>query len=168
LRKWERKYALTTEYLVKAGYGWLIRKATKASYDEPVPVTAVVLEHAPPQLPAQLPAMKVLARNEGGSVLATFPRYQAFTAYAAAAARSGASFREIAGNTSVILVSVLAPAAWKPSGPAFAAVRELFAQPILTQPQRKRVALVVPVPSLAAVLNGLSRAGVELEHVYDY
>src|SRR5437764_514515 len=29
IRKWERKYALTTEYGIKGLYGWLIRKATK-------------------------------------------------------------------------------------------------------------------------------------------
>ena len=32
LRKWERKYALTTEYLVKAVYGWLIGQGTAAGY----------------------------------------------------------------------------------------------------------------------------------------
>jgi hypothetical protein len=34
LRKWERKYALSTEYLVKAGYGWLIAKASGDVYGD--------------------------------------------------------------------------------------------------------------------------------------
>jgi hypothetical protein len=33
LRKWERRYALTTEYPVKAAYGKLIERATRAAYD---------------------------------------------------------------------------------------------------------------------------------------
>jgi hypothetical protein len=36
LRKWERKYILTSEYVVKAAYGWVIKKATQASYETPI------------------------------------------------------------------------------------------------------------------------------------
>jgi hypothetical protein len=34
IRKWERRFALTVEYAVKAGYGWVIWKATKAAYGD--------------------------------------------------------------------------------------------------------------------------------------
>ena len=47
LRKWERRYALTTEYGIKAAYGWLIRLGTKSAYEEPILSTAVVLDHLP-------------------------------------------------------------------------------------------------------------------------
>jgi hypothetical protein len=71
-------------------------------------------------------------------------------------------FTEIAGNRSVILVSALVPSAWTTDSTI------LFTQPILTQPQTKRVGLVVPVASLAGVLNRLAAAGARIEHVYDY
>jgi len=165
LRKWERKYALTTEYGAKAFYGWIIKLGTKASYDAPLPVTAVLLDRLPEGVEAGLPELKVLRRLPDGTVLITVPRYEAFKQYSAALARAGAGFREIAGNRSVILVSLLVPAAWQPDpeGP-----NVLFTQPIITQPGRKRVALVVPVSLLAVTLKAVPEDSDQLEHVYDY
>jgi len=160
LRKWERKYALGTEYIVKGVYGWLIKKATKASYDAPLPVTAVVVDRLPAGIEKELPELKVVQPLEGDAKLVLVPRYQAFTRYASALAARGSNFEEIAGNRSVILVTALVPQAWKEE--------VLFSQPILTQPGTKRVALVVPVASLATTLNRLAAAGAQLEHVYDY
>jgi hypothetical protein len=44
----------------------------------------------------------------------------------------------------------------------------LFEQPILTQPGRKRVALVVTVAQLAPTLRSFTREPVEVEHIHDY
>jgi hypothetical protein len=163
LRKWERRYALTTEYGAKAIYGWLIGLATRASYEEALPTTAVLLDALPGGVEPELTALRVLDRRPDGAVLATVPRYEAFKRYAATLARQGASFREIAGNRSVILVSLIVPAAWTPAGD-----RVLFTQPLLTDPARKRVALVVPVAALSRDLLRFEQEGDELEHVYDY
>ena len=112
----------------------------------------------------QLPDLKVLERYRDGSVLILVPRYDAFMRYASALARNGANFREIAGNSSVILVTALVSRDWKSPGDA----QLLFEQPILTLPETKRVALVVPVASLAAALKGLREHGGRLEHIFDY
>lgn len=164
-RKWERKYALTTEYAVKALYGKLIEWATKAGYDEESPVTAVVLDHLPAQPQADLPELREIEHLPDGSVLVTVPRYDAFKRYAATLAEAGSTFEEIAGNRGVILVSVLVPADWAPE-PRDGEL--LLSQPILTQPNRKREVLVVPVARLAAALVRLDKLGFELEHIYDY
>jgi hypothetical protein len=168
LRKWERKYALTTEYAVKALYGWLIGKATHASYDEASTVTAVVLDRLPEDGPHDVQKLRVLARLDRGRVLATIPRYQEFTRYALELAGQGVSFEEIAGNRSVILVTVVVPAGWDLADAPVEGEKVLFAQPILTQPRRQRMALVVPVGGLSAALRSLDRKRVEVEHVYDY
>jgi hypothetical protein len=165
LRKWERKYILTTEYAAKGAYGWLIKKATKASYEEPLRVTAVVLDRTPWTDPVALPELKVLKPLPQGEVLATIPRYHDFMRYADALAARGVGFVEIAGNRSVILVSAIAPEGWQPRLPRS---RTLFAQPILTQPGRRRVAMVVPVDALSRALDILRGDHVELEHVFDY
>jgi hypothetical protein len=165
IRRWERKYALTSEYGIKAVYGWLIKKATKASYDAPLMVTAVVVDRLPADLGKDFPDLKVLQRFQDRSALVTVPRYDAFTRYASELARRGSNFREIAGNRSIILLSVLAPRTWEAS---VAGTRVLFTQPVLTQPELKRVALVVPIASLASQLNALRSSGVRLEHVFDY
>jgi hypothetical protein len=145
VRKWERRYALTTEYGIKAVYGWLIEKATRASYDTPLETTAVV------------------SRRGTESALVQLPRYQAFTSAATQLSASGATIEEVAGNRTVILVSVMAPRDWKaPPGEAF------LEQPIITRPEEKRVLLKVPVSALSERLRTLPGGGAKVEHVFDY
>jgi hypothetical protein len=126
IRKWERKWALTSEYSSKAIYGWLIKKATKAAYEDPLPTTAVVTD-----------------RGE----LLMLPRYEAFMPAAIKLADSGVQFREIAGNRDVILISVLVPAG------AAATDRLVLRQPIITRPGTERLLLSVPIKSLASTLR---------------
>jgi hypothetical protein len=164
IRKWERRYALTSEYAAKGLYGWLIGIATHTAYDDARTDTAVWLDRLPALDSSTARQVQVLKRYSDGSVLATFPRYDAFKDVSTAAAVAGASFREIAGNRSVILISALVPVAYTPA----AGDRVLFTQPLLTQPATKRVALVVPVATLADTLRALRAEHATLEHVYDY
>jgi hypothetical protein len=165
LRKWERKYALTTEYLAKGIYSWVIKKATQASYDPTIDVTAVLVDRLPAGIETELPELKLLRHLPDGSALITVPRYDAFKFYSQALARHGCNFQEIAGNRSVILVAALVPQTWRPAADEPAV---LFTQPILTQPALKRVVMVVPVGSLSLNLNRLNASGFHIEHVYDY
>lgn len=161
VRKWERKYALTTEYLIKGSYAWLIKKATKAAYEEPLPVTAVLIDRLPARFEKDFPKTQVV--RSGNPTLVLVPRYDRFMYYAAGLAARGARFQEIAGNgeKAIILVSALVPADWQSDG-------LLFEQPVLTRPQTKRAVLAVPVGSLAMLLKRLASDGARLEHVYDY
>jgi hypothetical protein len=165
VRKWERRYALTTEYAVKAAYAWLLGRGTAATYGAEAPTTAVHVDRLPPGIEGELPRMAVLERFADGSALVTLPRYDDFKDHASALAAHGAGFVEIAGNRSVILLSALVPAGWSSPVPES---RLLFTQPLLTQPDRKRVCLVVPVARLAETLRVLGQGGHQLEHVYDY
>ena len=164
LRKWERRYALTSEYLAKAIYGWLIMKATKTAYDDARPDTAVVVDRLPEGIERELRELAVLQRFADGSALITVPRYEAFKVYSSTLAQHGCQFREIAGNRGDILVSALVPAAWTPAP----GQHVLFTQPVLTRPAEKRVALTVTVPDLHTLLNRIRTDGDALEHVYDY
>ena len=165
LRKWERRYLLTTEWLIKAGYAWLIKQATGAIYDPARPLTAVVLSREPATLPSALNALQRVGAMGSEPVLVTVPRYDAFMVYAQALADQGLDFREIAGNHGPILVSVLqrtgAPA---PAGSA----RTVLVQPILTRPGWERQLVALPVPELAAQLRRWRAADAQLEHIYDY
>lgn len=163
LRKWERRFALTTEYAVKMGYARLIKMGTKSIYDAPLMVTAVVAKPAP-RAAAALPDLKSLSQLPDGAALVTVPRYEAFTVYAQALADQGADFAEIAGNDSFILVSVLAPVPWKPD----ASLSQLLRQPILTRPGVQRVLLAVPVTALARSLRQWKAERLQVEHVFDY
>ncbi len=162
VRKWERRYALTTEYLVKAVYAKLIGVGTRASYEQPLELTAVVVSRVPKGVEKELPEIKVAQTLQGDAALLLLPRYQPFTRYSTGLAVRGVQFSEIAGNRSAILVSALVPMNWQSDA------KLLFTQPILTRPDTKRVALVVLVDELARTLNQLSSGGAVIEHVYDY
>ena len=164
LRKWERRFALTTEYGIKAIYGQLIKLATKSIYDTPLLVTAIVTQPAPASNPV-LPDLKILKVLPDGAALATIPRYEAFMVYAQALAAQGVDFREIAGNRSIILVSLVGDADWRP---VQGVDKLLFEQPILTQPGRKRIVATASVPQLGAALREWAAAGVQVEHIFDY
>jgi len=163
LRKWERKYALTTEYVVKGVYGWLIGKATHTAYDAPIESTSVVIDSA--AACAQLPDhVTVVERLSESRLLLALPRYQGFMGPAVALARCGAEFREIAGNRRVILVTVQGP----DGATAPAATQIMLRQRIITVPGRERLVLIVPVADLAATLEGLGDQRMTLEHIFDY
>jgi hypothetical protein len=165
LRKWERRYALTSEYLAKAGYAWLLKQGTAAAYGAAETTTAVVLDRVPAGIEAELPRLRVLERFPDAGALVTLPRYDDFKDHAATVARHGAAFLEIAGNRGPILVTALVPSGWTPP---VAGASLLFTQPILTRPGRQRAAVTVPVGALADLLRALEREGHTLEHVYDY
>lgn len=165
IRKWERKYILTTEYLVKAIYGWIIRKLTKLSFDPPTPLTAVLLDHLPDGAQDRLPELTVLRELPDGSVLVTVPRYDAFKNHASRLARLGVKFLEIAGNRTVILVSFLVPAEWSPDASYYDI---MLTQTILSRPATKRIVISVSVDALHTALNDFADPRFQLEHVYDY
>lgn len=164
VRKWERRFALTTEYGIKAMYAQLIKGGTKSIYDTPLLVTAVVTQPAP-RPDGKLPDLKLLQSLPDGGALATVPRYDAFTAYAQGLAAQGVEFREIAGNDSVILVSLIGASDWTPRT---GIERRLLEQPILTEPGRKRVVATAQVRQLGAALREWREAGVQVEHLFDY
>jgi hypothetical protein len=163
LRKWERKYALTTEYAVKAAYGWLIGKATHTAYDTPIESTSVLVDRW--QTCAETPTgVSVINKASESQALLALPRYEGFGVPAVALAHCGAQFQEIAGNRSVIVVSVQGPE----GETAPAATEIMLRQRIITQPGRERLVLIVPVAGLAAALNGFAGDRMTLEHIFDY
>ena len=164
VRKYERKFALSTEYLVKAGYAGVIKLATKAAYgDADEQVYAVV--RGLPEYPAVSDRkFKVLRRFENGYAVVALPRYEAFMRTVQELAGMGVTFVEIAGNKK-ILGTVLAPAGWQAGDDAGKAS---YSRPILTDPTRQRAGLVIEVSRLHSALPALQRQHVTLEHLYDY
>jgi len=166
-RKWERRFALTTEYLVKGGYAVLIRAGTQAGYEAPIPLTAVLLDHLPP--PASRPGeppldVALLNRMDDGGALVTLPRYDAFKDSASALALAGAEFQEIAGNRGVIVTSLITDTELNLAVPH----QVLLERRIITEPPKRRVVVQTRVADLAELLRTVHDHGVVLEHVYDY
>jgi hypothetical protein len=156
LRKAERKYILTSELLVKAGYGKLIGMGTKTVYDEALLTTAVVMDSCTSS------SLKTFA---DGSVLMYAPRYDSFSVTAAVLAKCGCIFKEVAGNSSAILITVRVPA---DSFLTFAGTQIIFTQVIASKPSEKRIALTVPVSGLSELLKQLDAEHVFIEHIFDF
>lgn len=163
IRKWERRFALSTEYAVKGVYGKLIALATGAAYDPALPTTEVVADRVPDSLPPGA-GVKVLRRLSDGRALLELPRYDAFKDAAGYLAEHGVRLVDIAGNDSVILLTVQVERARRFEGDA----RVLFEQPMITVADRKRVGLVLSVGALSDFLRTADAEGIAIEHIYDY
>ena len=103
IRQLERRYALSTEYLVKAAYAKLIEQATRAAYDPALLTTQVIVDHLPSSLPKNIKFIRNLPQGE---ILLELPRYEDFKIAAIELAKRDIQFKNIAGNQSIILVSI--------------------------------------------------------------
>jgi hypothetical protein len=144
MRKLERRYILTSELLVKYAYGKLIGLGTKQVYDEALPTTAVVLDD---------------------STVISLTRYDKFNQEITDLAKKGKSFKEIAGNNSAILLSILLPINYKNT---FENSQTVFIQPISSDLTMKRVVLAIPVGQLDKLLRQFDSEKIAIEHIFDY
>jgi hypothetical protein len=144
LRKIERKYILTSELLVKWSYGKLIGIGTKQVYEEALPTTAVVLQD---------------------NSIVNIPRYDKFSKAITELSRQGKSFKEVAGNNSAILLTVLVPTKKQFK---FENTQTVFTQPISSDTLNQRIALAIPVRQLSELLTQLDKEKIKIEHIFDY
>jgi len=163
LRKLERKYFLTTELLVKSGYGWLIKQGTKVSYEPALLNTTVVIDRLPEDLKS-LPQVRNVRQLKNGWYLVDLPRYANFKLAVGRLASQGVVFKEIAGNNSAIMLTVLS------NKPIYdnREVKAIFTQPIVTKAGLNRIALVTRVENLSSVVRSIKQTGGPIEHIYDY
>jgi hypothetical protein len=162
LRKIERRIALTLEWGTKAIYARLMALGAAAA-PSPLRIKSVVAGLSPADAAAD-PRIKVVSAVDGGGTIIETDRYRAFTEVLKGLAARNLTLKEIAGNQSILL-TVLAPPgpAALPEGTAF-----LFEVPTATRPGWRRIALDVRIPALTEVIRRIERAGLVLEHVYDY
>lgn len=166
IRKWERKLALSIEYLAKAQYATLIKLATKAAYGNADTEMLALAEGVGAATLQGEPTIKVLRRFDDDVALLAFPRYEEFREVTERVTRKGLRFREIAGNDDILLTAVV-PASWRYG---LSAGEVAFANPVLTSPDQslQRVAIKAPVAALHRILGELRAQGFAAEHIYDY
>jgi hypothetical protein len=164
LRKWERKLALSLEYLAKAQYAMLITLGTKAIYGDADSEMLVWASNLSPEALAQEPKVKVLRRFEDSSELLSLPRYEEFRDAVERLSAQGVTLREIAG-TREILMTLTVPTAWSYDLPAG---RVVISRPILTERGNRRIGIAVPVTELQQVVSALGARHFVIEHVFDY
>lgn len=164
IRKVERRFAVSAELAVKAGYGWLIRGGSEAVY-QPAQLEIHALMRSLPIDTAPIDRrIELIEVFRDGSQLVKLPRYQAFTEIVQKLSATNATFLEIGGNSN-ILISLTAPDNWTPPKDM---PPVLFETRILSGAGGKRVGLSVPVNLLLDVIRMIAPSGAQLEHVYDY
>jgi len=169
VRKWERRFALSAEYLIKAAYASLIGAGTAAGY-APDELTRYALAvgwsdslAVPDSSHTGFRAVRTLDR---GYTLLAVPRYDPYRDALLALSDHADRVRlaEIDG-AEVVTVSGTAPAAWKT--PPRTSVVVAYGQP--DEPTRTRMLLRVQARDLLDVLRGLRAQGeFRVEHIYDY
>ena len=163
LRHWERRFALSLEYGVKAGYAGLIGWASGATLGRDELTLRFVARAEPGALRAVDPRLRPVARLGGGFTAVEAPRYAQFSDLMNRLAATPLELSEIAGNDDIFVTLLLPAAVRAPAGPG-----RLFEIPLEDRPGWRRVGLSVKVVRLLPLLRATRAAGGELEHVYDY
>lgn len=162
-RKLERKYVLTSEFLVKIAYAELIKFGSNSMYGE-VPTTTVIVTDRITEKIKRDETVEVLSSQNGAHVL-RIPRYTAFTETAGRIANEGVNISEVAGNKSAILISLIVDNETKFDKEK---TRVLFTQTISTDPHLSRKVLVTPIRNLAAFIRDCQSRNLLIEHIYDF
>ncbi|HQY58185.1 MAG: hypothetical protein KA240_00595 [Nitrospira sp.] len=164
VRRWERRLEGTIELLVKAAWGCTIGFGTQAGYDPETMEIQAWVEQGAEDLTKMTPALKVVSDLGDHSYLVSLPRYEPFTQAVQTLIRRDARLVEVAGNAE-ILMTIIAPQEWQDLHHLGLPVCEWT---ILTEPERKRVALLVPIGRLHETLPALERDGLIIDHLYDF
>lgn len=162
LRKWERKYVLTSEFLFKGAYGQLMKMGSESAFGAALLNTVVVVDQLPKDIGTAATVMEVFSDS---SALISLPRYAAFIPAIQHLANQGVNVTEVAGNNSAILLSVLSS---KDATFDVPKCQSLFTQPITSKEDEQRIVFVTPVPDLCTTLRSLNEKGIGVEHIYDF
>ena len=168
LRKWERRFALSAEYGVKAVYATLIGLGTGAAYAPDEARRYLVVAGWSDSLAADGAAASLhrVAWLDRRYALLSVPRYAPFRDALLSLSRRASRIRaaEVCGN-SVVTITGTAPRGWR--APARSQVVIAYAVP--TEPSRVRVLLAVEARDLVTVLaDARSGGGMLVDHIYDY
>jgi hypothetical protein len=163
LRHWERRFALSGEYGMKAGYAGLIGWASGASLGRDERILRFVTTGAPAAVQRVDARFKPVGKAGSTGTVVEAPRYAQFTEMLTKLSNSQARLVEISGNDDVFVTALL-PVKAKPVRGA----ERLMAMPLADRPGWQRVGLSTKVPALLPLMRSIRRSGGKVEHVYDY
>jgi hypothetical protein len=163
VRHWERRFALTLEYGIKALYAKAIGWASGATLGQDERTLRFVAHAEPAAIAAIDPRLRPVQRLPGGFVAVEAPRYAQFSDLLERMARANVQLSEIAGNDDIFVTLILPDRVRPPAG-----TMTLFEIPLDDRPGWRRAGVTVPVPRLVPLLRATRAAGGSTEHVYDY
>jgi FAD/FMN-containing dehydrogenase len=169
LRKWERRFALSAEYGVKAVYATVIGLGTSTAYEPDEAQRYLVVAGWNDSLASEAAAPGALRRVawlDRRYALLSVPRYAPFKDALVSLAGHAPEVRiaEVSGNDTVTFTGT-APPDWRPPGKA----RVIVAYAAPADLPRRRFLLAVNARDLLTVLADVQVAGrFRLDHIYDY
>ena len=164
LRKWERKIALSIEYGGKLLYAVFTNLGAQATYGgaDVEKIYAVTTGVTDDMLNKDFEVVEKIGDDRR---LIRITRFEYFSDTVPGLIERGAEFFEIAGNDE-ILFTLIGP---QDADYTFEHGEYLFDLPILTEPGRTRVAVIVSVTDIGPFLEELKgRSDIQFEHMYDY
>jgi hypothetical protein len=163
LRHWERRLALSGEYGVKAGYAWLIDRASGATLGRDEPRLRFAVRATPAQIAGIDQRFKVV-RSADGTTIVDAPRYAEFSDLLLKMAARQIRLVEIAGNDDIFATFIVSEraAARLPQDAI------LLSLPLGDRPGWRRVGVSTKVVKLLPLIQSVRARGGSLEHVYDY
>lgn len=164
LRRWERRVEFTVELLFKSAWGWAIKQGTQASYDPEALEIHARVKQGSQDVAGIDPSIRVLQDLGRRSLLLSLPRYEPFGHAGQALLAHDRRLVEVAGNEHMPM-TIIAPNNWHDLHHRGTQICEWT---ILTRPEHKRVALLVPMGQLHETLPSLEREGVQFDHLYDF
>jgi hypothetical protein len=162
LRHWERRFALSGEYGVKAGYAALLGWASGASLGRDERTLRFVTSASPATVRNVDARLRPVGRTAAGTIVEA-PRYAQFTDLLTKLSHSDAKLTEISGNDDVFVTALVRTKAKQLPG-----ANRLMALPLADRPGWQRVGLSTKVPELLPLLRAIRSSGGSVEHVYDY
>ena len=172
LRKWERRFALSAEYGIKAVYATLIDVGTSSAYEpDAIPRYMVVagwsdsLSQGVLAGDSALRAMHRVEWLDRRYALLTVPRYTPYRDALLALSRRANQVRiaEISGNR-IVTFTGTAPRGWAIPGRTI----EVTAYAAPADSGRVRAVLATDARDLLDVLAEAQRTGFVVDHIYDY
>jgi hypothetical protein len=161
-RHWERRFALSTEYGLKAGYASVIGWASNSTLGPDQRTLRIVFPAGSDPMSLD-PRIRFLGRTRTGLVVAEAPRYAQLTEILGRLAAARVDPVEIAGNDDIFLTALVPQAAQAPAGPAV-----LLDMPLEDRAGWRRIGLSAKVSTLGDAMRAVAARGGEVEHVYDY
>lgn len=164
-RKLERRYILTSDYILKLIYAKIINQLNSINYSESIASTMVMVDKAPGKFLAK-DKIELLQDLGGNMFLVRLPRYAQFTDYANELALNNINFIEIAGNRAFIALSVISPTKLFSCNNCQVFMDQ---QVYSSQNNLFRLLIITPVDQLSQLLRDInSDKLIKLEHIYDY
>jgi FAD/FMN-containing dehydrogenase len=166
VRKWERRFFLSAEYGIKAGYAAIIGLATRSVYAGDEMQRGVVAAGWTDSLARALPQVQPASNLDRGYTLLRMTRYDPFRDALLALSEHSNEVRlaELCGSQ-IVTISGTAAHGWQ--APAQTSVVVAYGAP--ADPGLDRILLLVSARDLLDVLHALrDQHAFQIGHVYDY